>query len=46
MVNNSPKNVGNKIVTIPNAIVDALEDDIVNKYDKERKEKELQNADS
>lgn len=35
MVNNSPKNSLNKGVTIPTAVVDALEDDLVKKYENE-----------
>lgn len=45
MVNNSPKNSTNKSINIPTAsMVDAIEDDLVKRYENEKKEKEKNKA--
>ncbi len=43
MVNNSPKSSGGKVINIPGGnLIDALEDDLVSKYENQYKEKKEQ----
>ena len=47
MVNNSPKNASTKSITIPSSssnMIDAVEDDLVKRYENERLEKERAKA--